>query len=190
MSVQQPSTLPSAQASTTYVGENAGMRVEVGTQTGFVPPTVDTVTQGKALDEADQSHPHIEMQVIQASHVPTPAVIETQLPEPISVPAKTTDCSPEPVKDHSATDEPTTEEKPSAWRRFVEGITHDPLNDPEFVEAYKVWQKQNRKERYDRRRAWIVAHGCKVGCLLGFVKKDRKDEAWQAYREKLAYMED
>lgn len=78
----------------------------------------------------------------------------------------------------------------SAWVRFREAMAHDPLNKPEFVDAYNDWVKRNRKERYDRRRAWIVAHGCKLGALLGLVNKERSDEAWAAYQRKLAYMED
>ncbi|KAJ9125720.1 hypothetical protein QFC24_002504 [Naganishia onofrii] len=201
MSVQQPSALPNTQPSTSHLGDNGGVRVEVDTQTDFAPPAddLDALLHGKAFHETDvaavatskQSHPHIEMQVIQAPQAPTPVIAQTPLRENDSPPAKAATEPTVVAKDKAATDaETTTEEKPSAWRRFVDGINHDPLNDPEFVEAYHVWQKQNRKERYDRRRAWIVAHWCKVGCLLGFVKKDRKDEAWEAYKEKLAYMED
>ncbi|KAJ9102348.1 hypothetical protein QFC21_002748 [Naganishia friedmannii] len=210
MSVQQPSSPTNVQPSATphVVGGNGGsMGVEVGAQADLVPAAdnLDALLHGKAFNEADivavgtskPSHPHIEMQVIQTPQAPTPVVALDSpfVPEPTSSPAGLTSNTTEAAKDKTTTDDTTTtteeEEKPSsAWRRFVDGITHDPLNDPEFVEAYHVWQKQNRKERYDRRRAWIVAHGCKVGCLFGLVKKDRKDEAWEAYREKLAYMED
>lgn len=180
------------------------MRVEVDHETGFVPPAdkIEAILEGKAATEPDTvvvgsqkqtPHPHIEMQVIQEPQPVTPVVAQSPLPEPIPVPMPVDVAANEieVAKDKTPTEgTTTTEEKPSAWRRFVEGIKHDPLNDPEFVEAYHVWRKQNRKERYERRRAWIVAHGCKAGCLVGLVKKDRKEEAWQAYKEKLAYMED
>lgn len=80
--------------------------------------------------------------------------------------------------------------KPSAWTRFWEGLAHDPLNEPEFVEAYNDWKKRNRKERYERRRAWVRAHGTKLGRILRLVNKKQSAEAWAVYREKLAYMED
>ncbi|KAJ9092171.1 hypothetical protein QFC20_007444 [Naganishia adeliensis] len=78
----------------------------------------------------------------------------------------------------------------SAWARFRENIAHDPLNEPEFVNAYNDWKKRNRKERYERRRAWITAHGYKLGKVLRLVDKERSKEAWAAYQKKLAYMED
>lgn len=80
--------------------------------------------------------------------------------------------------------------KVSAWLRFRKAISHDPLFDPHIVDAYKDWKKRNRKERYDRRRAWVVAHGCKLGSILRVVNKQKSDEAWTVYQQKLAYMED
>jgi hypothetical protein len=87
--------------------------------------------------------------------------------------------------------EPTSDEpKKSAWARIRETLAHDPLNDLEFVEAYNDWRKRNRKERYDRRKAWVLAHGCRLGRLLRLVDQEKAKEAWTAYQKKLSYMED
>ena len=80
--------------------------------------------------------------------------------------------------------------KASAWLRFWKAISHDPLYDPQLVDAYKDWKRRNRKERYDRRRSWVVAHGCKLGSILQVVNKQRSAEAWTVYQQKLAYMEE
>lgn len=87
--------------------------------------------------------------------------------------------------------EPTSDKsKKSAWVRLRETLAHDPLNDPEFVDAYNDWRRRNRKERCDRRKACIKAHGFRVGCLIKLVDHERSKEAWAAYQKKLSYMED
>jgi hypothetical protein len=98
---------------------------------------------------------------------------------------KTTSSSPALVPEP-----PIDQPKQSAWARFRENLAHDPLNEPEFVNAYNDWKKRNRKERYDRRRAWVAAHGYKLGRLFRLADAEKSKEAWAAYEKKLAYMED
>lgn len=114
-----------------------------------------------------------------APPLPTKPIAESPS---VNTAVKSTEDTPDLVDDD--------EKKRSAWARFRESLSHDPLNDPEFVEAYNDWKKRNRKERYERRRAWIRAHGSRLGRLVRLVDKKKSDEAWAAYQEKLAHMED
>jgi hypothetical protein len=139
-------------------------------------PKSETQDQGNPLYT---SKPVIEKPLETSTAAPLPKPIAESPPQEAVV--KSTKVTVDPLED---------EKKPSAWERFREGLAHDPLNDPEFVEAYNDWKKRNRKERYERRRAWIRAHGSRLGRLVRLVDKKKSDEDWAAYQEKLAYMED
>ncbi|KAJ9092617.1 hypothetical protein QFC19_008655 [Naganishia cerealis] len=198
MSLQQSSFMAVSQPAPSDVINNEAIQIEIDAHPQSPPESVDNnsdlVGNVKAprretfvlTGSAQKSfNPQIEVEVMQRTQAPTPCEKENQPCGSVPLAAEVVEAK---TEGEGVTEKGDVEL--SAWRRFVDGLAYDPLNEPEFIDAYRKWQVENRKERWDRRRAWIVAHGCKVGRVLSLVKKDKKEKAWAAYREKLAYMED